>query len=169
MARVDSLSKVSILSKDSFEDHRGQLFTIWEQADFPLLPFNHDKIAISKKNVLRGLHTDKSWKLITCVYGKIQLIVVDINPRSDNYLNHLDITIDSKDLLKTSVLVPPGMLNGHLVLSEEAVFHYKWSYEGSYPDANEQLSVNWADPKLSIDWKTNNPILSERDKNTKFL
>jgi len=49
------------------------------------------------------------------------------------------------------------------------VFHYKWSYEGDYPDVKDQKSVFWADPKIGINWIVDNPILSERDKNTKLL
>lgn len=169
MAKVDSLPGIIILENDSFEDYRGQLYTIWEQSDFPDLIFNHDKVATSKKDVIRGLHTDKSWKLISCLYGSIQLVVADINKNSPNYLDHLDIIIDSKNDVKKSVLVPPGFVNGHLVLSDEAVFYYKWSYEGDYPDINDQKSVNCFDPSLNINWLTDNPILSERDKNSSIL
>lgn len=169
MAKVDYLPDVKILEHDKFLDHRGELYTIWKDKDTPNLKFNHDKIALSNKNVLRGLHTDKSWKLITCVYGKIQLIVVDYKVDSKNYLDYLDIVIDASEDLVTSVLVPPGFMNGHLVLSEQAVFHYKWSYDGNYPDVSDQMSIKWSDPKLSIKWLTDNPILSDRDRNTPLL
>lgn len=168
MAKVKYLDKVSILINDSFQDERGQLFTIWKQSDTDLI-FNHDKAAISKKNVLRGLHTDKSWKLISCLYGKMQLVIVNFDITSSQYLDHMSLMLDSKDHNKISVLVPPGFLNGHLILSEEAVFHYKWSYEGDYPDVNDQTSVNWADPKIGIKWLIDNPILSTRDKCSKTL
>jgi dTDP-4-dehydrorhamnose 3,5-epimerase len=59
--------------------------------------------------------------------------------------------------------------NGHLVLSDECVFYYKWAYEGEYPDVDEQISLNWKDPKIGIHWLTDDPILSERDKNSKFI
>lgn len=169
MSRVDSLPGVSIFKDNSFFDNRGQLFTIWEQSQTPDCFFNHDKVAISQKNVLRGLHTDKSWKLITCIYGCIQLIVVDFNIHSENYLNHLNIIINAKNKTKTSVLVPPGFLNGHLVLSNQAVFHYKWSYEGDYPDVNDQITINWADPKLKIEWLCKDPIISDRDKKLNYV
>ena len=169
MAKVEALPGVIVLENDSFQDYRGQLFTIWKQSDFPELVFNHDKVATSKKNVIRGLHTDKSWKLISCLYGSIQLVVADINKNSPNYLDHLEIIIDSKNDTKKSVLVPPGFVNGHLVLSDEAVFHYKWCYEGEYPDVKDQISVNCFDPSLNINWLTENPILSERDKNSSRL
>jgi len=169
MAKVDSLPGVIILKNDSFIDHRGQLYTTWEQSHFPDISFNHDKVAISYKNVVRGLHTDKSWKLITCLQGVIQLVVADINKNSDNYLNYLDIIIDANDKNKINVLVPPGYVNGHLALSDEAVFFYKWSYKGEYPDVKDQISVNCFDPKLNINWLVKDPILSERDRSSPKL
>ena len=169
MAKVNILKNISKFERDIFEDHRGKLFTIWEQSESPNLSFNHDKIAVSKKNVLRGLHTDKSWKLISCLHGKIQLVVVNFDNNSDEYLDYSSIILDSKDTKIKSILVPPGYLNGHLVLSEQAVFHYKWSYEGNYPDVNDQKSVNPLDPKLNIDWLSDNPILSDRDRKALLL
>lgn len=169
MAKVDVLKSVIKLTNSSFRDSRGQLFTIWEEKALPNMSFNHDKVAISKKNVLRGLHTDKSWKLITCLYGKIQFVVVNFNNDSDEYLDHMSIVLDSNSDDKVSILVPPGFLNGHLIMSDEAVFHYKWSYEGEYPDVKDQTSVIWSDSKIGIKWLIDNPILSERDENTASL
>jgi dTDP-4-dehydrorhamnose 3,5-epimerase len=169
MAKVAQLENVSTIIHDMFEDERGQLFTLWQKSDTPLLSFNHDKVAVSKENVLRGLHTDKSWKLITCLYGKIQLVVVNFDKNSNQYLDYMDIVLDSSSELKTSILVPPGYLNGHLVLSDQAIFHYKWDYDGKYPDVKDQISVNWADPKINIDWHIKNPTLSKRDISTPLL
>ena len=78
MAKVDTLPGITIFEKDSFRDNRGELFTIWKNLDTPRINFNHDKVAVSSKNVLRGLHTDKSWKLITCLFGKIQLVILNL-------------------------------------------------------------------------------------------
>jgi dTDP-4-dehydrorhamnose 3,5-epimerase len=51
------------------------------------------------------------------------------------------------------------------VLSDNAVFFYKWAYEGEYPDVENQFSLNWKDSKININWPTETPILSQRDKN----
>jgi len=169
MARIDSLFDVKTFIKDSFVDDRGELYTLWKDTDTPSMNFNHDKLAISNQNVLRGLHTDKSWKLITCLYGKIQLVIVNFNKESSEYLSWTDFILDADSRDKLSVLVPPGFLNGHLILSEKAIFHYKWSYEGEYPDVKDQTSVLWSDPKIDINWLTKNPILSDRDKQTSLL
>lgn len=159
--------EVKIHQPDSFEDYRGELYTIFKQ-EYNELIFNHDKVAISRQNVLRGLHgDDKSWKLITCLAGEIYLVVVDNRPESPNYLKWDSVVLTSKN--KKSVLVPPMFANGHLVLSQEATFFYKWAYPGNYPDVQDQFSLNWNDPKLNIHWPIENPILSDRDKSSKFI
>lgn len=164
MARVDNLSGVEILENDKFFDHRGELYTIWKKVNNFSLNFNHDKVALSRNNVIRGLHTDKSWKLITCLHGEIQLVVLNLEKNL-----WTDFILSASDKISKSILVPPGFYNGHLVLSSEAVFFYKWAYEGNYPDVNDQKSINWADPYINIAWKLNQPILSDRDKNTPML
>ena len=43
--------------------------------------FIHDKFSLSK-NVLRGFHGDKkTWKLISCVYGKFYLLLLTITKK----------------------------------------------------------------------------------------
>jgi len=157
-------SEVKVFQPDSFEDYRGELYTLFKQEEHELV-FNHDKVSVSKQNVLRGLHGDsKAWKLITCLAGEIYLVVVDNRPSSDTYLTWDSIILTGKN--RKQVLVPPMFANGHLVLSSEATFFYKWSYPGEYPDVKDQFSLNWKDPKINIYWPINNPILSKRDKNS---
>jgi dTDP-4-dehydrorhamnose 3,5-epimerase len=154
--------EVKVNQPDSFEDYRGELFTLFNQ-DYSELFFNHDKVAISRQNVLRGLHGDeKSWKLISCLAGEVYLVVVDCREDSPTYLQWDSIVLTAKN--KKSVLVPPMFANGHLVLSPEATFFYKWSYPGSYPDVKDQFSLKWNDPRINIHWPIDNPILSPRDK-----
>ena len=159
--------EISIFSPSSFEDYRGELYTLYDYKELPL-DFNHDKVAISRQNVLRGLHGDgKAFKLITCLHGEIYLVVVDNREWSPTYLKWDSIVLSSNN--KKSILVPPRFGNGHLVLSESATFFYKWAYKGEYPDVKDQFSINWRDPKVNIHWPIDNPILSERDKNSKFI
>ena len=68
--------EVQIYQPDSFEDFRGELYTLFKQEESDLV-FNHDKVSISRKHVLRGMHGDsKSWKHISCLAGEV-LVVVD--------------------------------------------------------------------------------------------
>ncbi len=153
--------EVYINQPSSFEDFRGELFTSYKKGDYNL-DFNHDKVSISRKNVLRGLHGDsKSFKLITCLAGEVLLVVVDNRPESKNYLKWDSIILTSKN--RKQVLIPPMFANGHLILSDEATFFYKWSYKGDYPDVKDQFTLKWNDPKIGIHWPISNPILSKRD------
>ena len=75
--------KLQVFRNSIFSDHRGFYWTSWNNRDhYKNLNFNHDKFSVSKKNVLRGLHGDnKTWKLISCVYGKIYFVVVNFNKK----------------------------------------------------------------------------------------
>ena len=82
------------INNSSFKDKRGFYWTTWKKGIFRKIKFNHDKFSISKKKTLRGLHCDfKSWKLVTCVYGKILLVVVDMRKKSKNYLKSKKIIL----------------------------------------------------------------------------
>jgi len=157
-----NIEGVKIIQPDVFSDYRGDLWTLWKSGDFGL-NFNHDKVSSSRRNVLRGIHGDeKSHKLVTCLYGELYYVVVDNRPESPTYLKWDWTILDDKK--RKQVLLPPGVGNGFLVLSENSVLQYKWSYDGEYPDVDEQFTIKWDDPNLNINWPINNPILQPRDK-----
>jgi len=159
---------VWIIRPSVAHDDRGNIWTSFLKKDVEkLLPadlhFKHDKFSQSKRNVLRGIHGDeKSWKLVTCVYGEIYQVVVDCRKDSDTYGFYDSFTICEKNQIM--VLIPPILGNAYYVKSDKAVYHYKLAYKGTYYDANEQFSFKWNDPLFNIKWLTNNPILSDRDK-----
>ena len=153
---MDKLPEIKVHTPSHFSDKRGDLWTTWKTGDFDL-DFNHDKVSVSKQNVIRGIHGDnKSWKLVTCLYGQIYFVVV--NPKNKVW-DYIILSGQNKRI----VLVPPTYGNGHCVLSEQAVFMYKWSYEGDYPDVENQFTISWDDPNFDVSWPIDKPILSERD------
>jgi len=162
------MSKVKIIKNSTFNDHRGYYWTTWKKNTLKEIKFNHDKFSISRKKVLRGLHCDfKSWKLVTCVFGKIFFVVVNMKKNSKNYLKYKTWIL--KHDKPTLILVPPHYANAHLCLSDKCVFHYKWYYKGKYIDTNMQQSYRWNDPKIKIKWPIKKPILSRRDNKSKLL
>ena len=75
--------QIKIFKNNSFEDHRGYYWTSWKKGSIKKIYFKHDKFSLSKKNVLRGLHGDKkTWKLVSCPYGKFFLVVVNYKKNS---------------------------------------------------------------------------------------
>ena len=175
------MSKIKVYNNRSFRDKRGYYWTSWRKDRVKKLKFKHDKFSLSKKNVLRGLHGDKkTWKLISCPYGKFFLAVVNCIENSKDYLKWKSYILSQKNGLQ--VLVPPSYANGHYCLSDECLFHYKMAYKGKYADVDQQFSLRWNDPKININWpllkvrRVNKgklsymylkPILSRRDVNSK--
>ena len=155
---------VKIFEPDVFTDFRGDLWTTWKKDEFPIdLDFNHDKVSTSRKDVLRGIHGDfKSFKLITCLYGQMFFILVDNRKDSKTYLQWNSMILD--DRKRKLVLIPPGIGNAFLVLSDYSIFSYKWSYNGEYPDVEDQFTIKWNDELINIDWPIENPILQKRDR-----
>ena len=158
------IKDINIIEPDVFTDFRGDLWTTWKKDEFPFdIDFNHDKVSTSRKDVLRGIHGDfKSHKLITCLYGELYFVMVDNRKDSETYLQWKGLILD--DRKRQQILIPPGIGNGFLVLSEYSVFSYKWAYEGKYPDVEDQFTIKWNDERLNIDWPIDNPILQKRDK-----
>ena len=162
------INKIKIFKNKSFKDHRGYYWTSWRKGEINKVYFKHDKFSLSKKNVLRGLHGDKkTWKLVSCPYGKFLLVIVNYVKTSKNYLKSKSLILSQENGVQ--VLIPPNYANGHLCLTNKCLFHYKLSYRGKYIDAKEQFSLRWNDPKLKIKWKIIKPILSKRDKKAKLL
>ena len=166
------LKDVVIIQPEIHHDYRGEYVETWNSENYAV--FNHlvnnskqiffkqDDISTSVKHTLRGLHGDnKTWKLVSCVYGSLLQVVVDMRESSDTYLEYDMFSINDKN--RNQILVPPGFANGHLVMSDFGIFSYKQST--LYGGAKEQFTVKWNDPKLNIPWPIDNPILSSRDKN----
>ena len=148
------------LSLDTYTDFRGDIWTTYTDCDF-LPSFVEDKVSVSKRNVLRGLHGDSEIdKLIICLHGSIQLAVVDLREGSSTYGNSKMFDLDDKS--GRAIFVPAGCVNGHLCLSDKCIFFYKWSKP--YNGADNQVTIKWDDPLLGLKWKINNPIMSTRDE-----
>lgn len=163
------LPEVAIIQPDIFYDYRGEYIETWNIQNYQVfgdIEFKQDDISTSVKHTLRGLHGDfETWKLVSCVYGSLLQVVVDMREDSNTYLQYDMFSINDKN--RNQILVPPGFANGHLVMSEFGIFSYKQST--LYQGAKAQFTVRWDDPKVNIAWPVNNPILSSRDKNAELL
>jgi len=147
----------------NFEDFRGEYVETYNEEIYRgagiTASFIQDDISVSSRNVLRGIHgDDATWKLISCLYGKFYFVVVNMDPESPQYKQWESFTLSDKNRLQ--VLVPPKFGNGHLVLSDTAIFHYK---QTSTYDRARQFTLLWDDPEVNIFWPHRSPILSMRD------
>jgi dTDP-4-dehydrorhamnose 3,5-epimerase len=147
----------------NFHDFRGEYVEIYNRALYELAGISYnfiqDDISISTQHVLRGLHGDADTaKLVSCLYGKFYLVVVNNDAASAQYRKWTSMTLSDKNRLQ--VLIPPKFGNGHVVMSDWAMFHYKQTT--TYNRAG-QFTLRWDDPDLGLWWPVANPIVSRRD------
>jgi len=163
------LEKVLLIKLDIFEDHRGEYVETYNEELYRKnginIKFVQDDISVSTKNVLRGIHGDsETWKLISCLYGKFYLIVVNCDVNSENFGKWESFVLS--DVNRLQVLIPPKYGNAHLILSNKAIFHYKQS---TYYNPEKQFTYKWNEPKFNIWWPIKNPILSQRDEEGNYV
>lgn len=164
-----SLEGVLLVRPDVFEDFRGQYVQTYSESQYRDLgigtKFVEDDISVSRRNVLRGIHGDgKTWKLVSCLHGSFYLVVVNCDEKSGSFGRWVSFTLSDRN--RHQVLIPPHHGNGHVVLSDWAVFHYKQS---EYYDPSRQFTYRWDDPRLKIWWPIKSPIVSRRDEAGRFV
>jgi dTDP-4-dehydrorhamnose 3,5-epimerase len=162
------LEGVLLIQLDVFADHRGEYVETYNEELYRQhgidLKFVQDDISVSHHQVLRGIHGDsETWKLVSCLYGRFYFVVVNCDQQSPEFGKWQAFTLSDRNRLQ--VLVPPKHGNGHLVLSETTIFHYK---QTTYYNPRAQFTYKWDDPTLKIWWPTRNPILSQRDESGIF-
>jgi dTDP-4-dehydrorhamnose 3,5-epimerase len=163
------LDGVLLIKLDVFEDFRGQYVETFNEDLYKQhgidVKFKQDDISVSSQHVLRGVHGDgETWKLISCLLGSFYLVVVNNDNASPQYKKWQGFTLS--DTNRQQILVPPKFGNGHVVLSEKAIFHYK---QNTYYNPKGQFTIIWNDPDYDIWWPIKNPIISRRDELGKFV
>jgi dTDP-4-dehydrorhamnose 3,5-epimerase len=163
------LEGVMLIKLDVFEDFRGQYVETYNEDLYKengiAVKFRQDDISVSSRHVLRGVHGDgETWKLISCLYGSFYLAVVNNDRDSPQYKQWQGFTLS--DTNRWQVLVPPNFGNGHVVLTDTAIFHYK---QNTYYNPKGQFTIVWNDPDYGVWWPITAPILSRRDQAGRFV
>lgn len=86
-------------------------------------------------------------------------MVVNNDPKSVQYKMWAAFTLSAKN--RQQILIPPKFGNGHIVMSDKAIFHYK---QTTYYDRATQFTIKWNDPDYNFWWPVKQPILSTRDE-----
>jgi dTDP-4-dehydrorhamnose 3,5-epimerase len=157
-----------VLKPDVFNDSRGFFFESYNKKryeDFEIPDdFVQDNISKSKKGTVRGLHYQvgekAQGKLCQVIEGEVLDVAVDVRFNSLTFGKYFAQILNSKT--KLQLWIPTGFAHGFSVLSDEAIFSYKCT--NYYSKAHER-TILFNDPDLRIDWKIENPIVSEKDLN----
>jgi len=160
------LPGVLIIEPQVLGDTRGffqETFSAERYAEAGIIEtFVQDNHSRSGRGVLRGLHyqcLQPQGKLVYVTRGEVFDVVIDIQPGSPTYGQHVSIILN--DTNHRQFYAPPGYAHGFCVLSDVADFVYKCT--DYYHPASER-GVLWNDPQLAIEWPLKDILLSEKDK-----
>ncbi len=145
------------------QDNRGEFVEVYNGKKYRAadiaVEFLEDDISVSKKNVLRGMHgDDRTWKLITCVHGRLFFVAINGDRNSASFGKWESFDLNEEN--KWKLLVPPYYASGYQALTDKVIVSYKQS---EYFKPGGQFTLRWDDPRFNIPWPVKNPILSARD------
>ena len=162
---TEILPEVVVVEPDVFKDDRGFFLETWHQRKYTGngLPetFVQDNHSFSIRNVLRGLHAQlrrPQGKLVRALQGEIFDVAVDIRPGSPTFGRWVGEILSGENFRQ--LWIPPGFAHGFSVLSETAHVLYKCT---ELYDREDEVCLLWNDPAIGIDWRVENPVLSDKD------
>jgi dTDP-4-dehydrorhamnose 3,5-epimerase len=166
------LNGLLIFEPDVFEDERGYFFESYNVEKFRKLgldvTFVQDNESRSVKGVLRGLHFQappyEQGKLVRVMKGAVLDVAVDLRIDSPSYGKWEAVELSEKN--KKMYWIPAGFAHGFITLEDDTMFAYKCT--NVYHKESER-SIAWNDPDLNINWGTEHPLLSDKDKKNPFF
>ncbi|HMQ69079.1 MAG TPA: dTDP-4-dehydrorhamnose 3,5-epimerase [Ignavibacteria bacterium] len=164
------LDGVLIIEPDFFPDSRGFFFESYNKKKYEEAGMNfdfvQDNISKSNKGTVRGLHYQvgeyAQGKLCQVLTGSVMDVAVDIRKSSPTYGKHVSVELTGEN--HKQIWIPPGFAHGFSVLEDNTIFSYKCT--AFYSKADER-AILYNDADLNINWKTEKPIVSEKDLNAK--
>lgn len=164
-----NLENVLLIKPKTFEDFRGEYVELYNKKLYSELisneigkdiQFVEDDISVTMKHCLKGIHGNAdTYKLISCLYGKFYIVVINYDKDSKNFGKWQGFTLSDKN--RYQIFVPPMFGNGHVALSDMSIFHYKQS---EHYNPTSQFTIRYDDPRFNIWWPIKNPIISKRDE-----
>lgn len=162
------LQGVFLIEPKVFGDHRGFFMETYNKQVFVEngfeIDFMQDNHSLSvPAGTIRGLHYQLApkaqTKLVRCLRGAIYDVAVDIRKGSPTFGQWAGFILSEHN--KRQLLVPKGFAHGFCTLVDNTEVAYK--VDDYYSPENDR-GILWNDPDIGIDWPTNDPVLSDKDK-----
>lgn len=168
-----NLADAYLFEPKVFGDYRGFFMETYNDKTFKdegfLYDFIQDNHALSvESGTLRGLHFQlepyAQTKLVRATRGAIYDVIVDLRQGSPTFGKWEGFILSEDN--KRQLLVPKGFAHGYCTIVQNTEVQYKVD---KYYAPDYDRGIAWNDPALNINWPTNSPILSEKDKNHPLL
>ncbi|AIQ14189.1 dTDP-4-dehydrorhamnose 3,5-epimerase [Paenibacillus durus] len=154
-------------------DHRGQFMRTYDESIFADYGIHrhwvqeNQSVSVSK-GTIRGLHFQYSpsseAKLVRAATGAVLDVFVDLRKGSPTFGEWDSIELSDDNL--AMIYIPRGFAHGFCTLCDHCTVQYKVDRKFS---PAEDGGIRWNDPTIAVQWPTETPILSDKDKNLPTL
>jgi len=161
---VSAIAGCGVLDHRFHQDERGTFLKVLSATNLERVcaEFTTRELFWSKsiRGVVRGMHFQippfATTKLVWVSAGLIRDVVLDLRVDSETFGACLVTELDNES---GGILIPGGCAHGYEVLSDTAIINY--AQDKDHAPAHD-TGVAW--DSFGFDWKTKNPILSDRDR-----
>ena len=172
-----ALPGVIILTPKVFADDRGFFMEAYNEKslldalketgiEFRAVQENH--IMNACPGVIRGLHFQNhphaQAKLVRCIRGVVDDVAVDLRKGSPTYLRWVMVELSEEN--RKQLFLPQGFAHGVISRSEYSEVSYIVD-QGYSPETDR--NIRFDEPAIGVDWRTNTPVLSPKDRNAPSL
>lgn len=162
------LQMARLITSPNYQDNRGSfnrlVDVLW---DIPEVVQVSRTISLNP-NTLRGMHSClrecNEFKIISCLSGSIQDVLIDLRPESTDYKKVLYFELSGSDT--ASLVIPPGYAHGYITREPNTSVLYAMT---ALYQPEKEVEYRWDDPILGIEWDLEAITISERDTNIAFL
>lgn len=149
-----------------FDDLRGRFVKVFHHNEYTKLgletSFAEEYYSTSHRGVIRGMHfqapPSDHVKVVYCVHGEVQDVVLDLRLGSPTYGQATVITLSASQ--GNFIYIPKGLAHGFCSTSEIATMVYKVSV---VYDSQADTGVLWN--SFGHSWPIIDPVISNRDAN----
>lgn len=163
--KIKGVFEITLVPKS---DDRGYFMRAYDKKMFEFFNIERDWVQENqsrseKKGIIRGLHFQfppySEAKLIRCNKGAIFDVYLDLRKNSPTYgrWESIELTEQNRKML----FLPRGFAHGFCTLTEISEVIYKVD---NFFSKDHDSGIIWNDTDLAINWPSQEPILSEKDK-----
>jgi len=159
-----TIEGIRLLNSDLFADKRGYFYEKYNRNFLSTYKVNfvQENISLSKKGTIRGIHWQSNPKaqdkLVTCVYGEIFDIAVDLRKESKTFGSYCSFLLNSNE--NKSIWIPKGFAHGFQALTNDCVIAYSVTNDYSF---NESRTLHPFCPTIAVEWPISKSIISDSD------
>mgnify|MGYP000891422947 CR=1 FL=1 len=162
--------EINKLCYSQFKDNRGEFLRIFCEKTLKQTKFKIKQINISKnpiKGTFRGFHFQNTFgesKIFNVLKGEVYFYVINIKKENKNYLKGAKFKISEKS--RFAIQVPKHFATAFFTLKPNTEILYLMN---NYYKPKYAKGINYNDPKIKIKLPSKPKIISDKDKNWRFI